>query len=702
MQYVNGPLLVLAGAGSGKTSVITHKISWLIKEYGTPPDRIVAVTFTNKAAREMKTRVADMLDGQNTVGLTVSTFHALGLSILRAHLKEANYRPGFSIYNGDDGVSLSSNLMRARFPGKDNLAGAVHWQISQWKNAAVMPESARAKDSGDEAAEMAAQIYGEYEEHLLAYNAMDFDDLILKPLLLLRQQPDILAKWRQRIQYLLVDEYQDTNVCQYELVKLLVGNGATLTVVGDDDQSIYSWRGARPENLKYLQRDFPSLKVIKLEQNYRSTRRILKAANALIAHNPHVFDKALWSERPYGDEVRVLKTRSEDHEAERVVSELLYHKFKHGAEFRDYAILFRSNYQARLFERVLRERRIPYFLSGTTSFFDRTEIKDIMAYLRLLCNPEDNTAFLRVVNTPRREIGPATLDQLSRYADELGVSLLKTSLDPGLEKRLAPRQIASLRAFTQWLVDSIERARKEEPAKAACEMLAELHYEDWLKDTCNDQKIAQRRMDNVLELVSWLDRLAKQNDGEKTLSDLVANLTLIGLLERDGEDNPGDYVSLMTLHAAKGLEFPHVFIIGMEEGILPHHTSLGEQPSSADAGDDAPQAGENKESKGKPTSGPAPDRIEPSPEGGAEARIHEERRLVYVGITRAQKSVTFSYAMRRRRGGEVIATAPSRFLSELPADDIRWIEPEGEQEPQAMFDRGNTYLANLREILRNN
>ncbi len=659
VQYVNGPLLVLAGAGSGKTSVITRKISWLIRDYGIPPRNIVAVTFTNKAAREMKTRVADLMDGQHSKELLISTFHSFGLKILREHLEQIGYRPGFSLYDGEDSTALLNKLLRGQYSGKNSPAEAVRWQISMWKNNLVSPAEAPLAAGGESIQDVAARVYGEYERHLQAYNAMDLDDLILKPVRLFQNQPEILEEWRRRVRYLLVDEYQDTNLCQYELVKLLAGNRGMLTVVGDDDQSIYTWRGAHPENLKQLQQDFPLLKVVKLEQNYRSTGRILKAANALIANNPHIFEKSLWCDRDYGESLRVLRARGDEHEAERVVSELLHHKFKNSTDFRDYAILYRENNQSRVLERVLRERRIPYFLSGGTSFFDKTEIKDVMAYLRLMCNPGDDNAFLRVINTPRREIGPATLELLAAHAAEIGTSLLQASMDPGIDTKLTARQETTLRSFTHWLMEMITKSEDEEPAKLVCDMLADLHYEDWLKDTCNDHKIAQRRMENVLELVGWIQRLARQEE-DMTLSDLVARLTLSGILDRGDQENTGDLVSLMTVHAAKGLEFPHVFIVGMEEGLLPHHQS------QSDAG------------------------------------VEEERRLAYVAMTRARQTLTFSFVDRRKRGGEVISCEPSRFLREMPADDLKWEEPDREPDPQAMLGRADVYLANLRNMLGNN
>jgi ATP-dependent DNA helicase Rep len=664
VHYVAGPLLVLAGAGSGKTSVITHKIGWLMREHGLDARHIAAVTFTNKAAREMKSRLGKMPGGEAVRELTVSTFHSLGLSILRAHLGESGRRAGFSIYDGEDAAALAGKLMHATgVPKKKGQAKfapeQVQWQISRWKNALVAPDAAAGLAREGTVEPLAARVYAEYEEHLKAYNAFDFDDLILKPVRLLDAFPDILKHWRDRIRYLLVDEYQDTNGCQYELVKLLVGDRGSLTVVGDDDQSIYAWRGAQAENLRQLQQDYPALKVVKLEQNYRSTVRILRAANTLIANNPHLFEKKLWSERGIGDKLRVMRSSNEEHEAERVVAEIMHHRFKHGAEYRDYAILYRENHQSRVLERMLRERRIPYFLSGGTSFFARTEVKDMMAYLRLLSNPDDDAAFLRIVNTPRREIGPTTLENLGLHAASLGTGLLAASFDFGLAQRLNARQLATLRAFTHWMNEMILRAREDEDSiKVVTDLLDEIRYDEWLKSTVGDDKTVARRMENVLEVVDWLRRLAKQPDTGGSLADMVARLALIGMLEKDGENDATDQVSLMTLHAAKGLEFPHVFIVGVEENILPHHQSQDERG------------------------------------------VEEERRLAYVGITRAQQTLTLSYAATRRRGGEIVACEPSRYLAELPADDLEW-EGRGGGDPAAARGRAEDCLSNLRSLLKN-
>ncbi len=645
-----GPLLVLAGAGSGKTSVITRKIVALIREHGIDPSRIVAVTFTNKAAREMKTRVAALLGGGAAKGLAISTFHTLGLRILRAEGAHAGYRAGLSIYDSTDSLGLIRDLAH------NSMAEDIQRQISRWKNAMVEPEHAMATAGTDPLAAQAAKLYPLYQRHLKACNAVDFDDLILEPALIFARHPDVLSAWQDRIRYLLVDEYQDTNACQYSLVRQLVGTRGALTVVGDDDQSVYAWRGARPENLLQLQQDFPNLKVIKLEQNYRSAGRILKAANSLIRNNPHVYEKRLWSDLGYGDPIRVIVARDEEHEADRVVAQLLHHKFKHRTDFRDYALLYRGNHQARVLERALREQRIPYYLSGGISFFEHSEIRDVMGYLRLVANPADNSAFLRVANTPRREIGAATLEGLARYAAENGLSLTDASFADGLALQLNSRQLAALRRFTTWISALAERAPEADPAGLAREIVAEAHYDAWLQETSDSPAAAQKRQENVADVLDWLRRLTVQ-DGELSFADAVARISLIGMLDNNDPDASIDQVSLMTLHAAKGLEFPHVYLVGMEENLLPHRTSV-EQDT-----------------------------------------VDEERRLAYVGITRARKTLSFSLARCRKRYGEIVDCEPSRFLAELPADDLEWQDEAASANPQERQERADAHLANLRGLL---
>lgn len=656
VRYIDGPLLVLAGAGSGKTRVITQKIAYLIQDCGISAGHIAAVTFTNKAAREMKHRVGQLLHGKEGRGLRVSTFHTLGLDIIRRQHKELGYKPGFTIFDAQDALSLIRELMNREFNADGEMQQQMQWQISKWKNDLIEPVQAQAEASGDARLVAASVLFEQYDRHLKAYNALDFDDLIRLPVRLFTQHPEVLQQWQHRIRYLLVDEYQDTNASQYQLVKLLVGMRGALTVVGDDDQSIYAWRGARPENLAQLQQDFPSLRLIKLEQNYRSMGCILKAANTLIANNPHVFEKQLWSEMGYGDPLRVIRTRNEEHEAERVVSELLHHKFTHRTENSDYAILYRSNHQSRLFERMLREHHIPYFISGGTSFFSKTEVKDIMAYLRLLVNPEDDNAFLRVVNLPRREIGPNTLERLGSYATERGVSLLAASFELGLESRLNARQLDNLRRFSHWINLKADNAIRGDTLAVVRDLIREIDYQGWLEDQTGESKAAERRMQNVHELVDWLGRMM-EGEEPKDLADAVASMALIDILERQNEEEAGDAVCLMTLHASKGLEFPHVFLVGMEEEILPHRASIDED------------------------------------------NIEEERRLAYVGITRAQRSLTFTYAARRKNYGETRECEPSRFLAELPADDLQWEGRHQQQDPEKRQEMGKAHLANLRGIL---
>ncbi len=658
VKYIDGPLLVLAGAGSGKTRVITQKIAYLVKECGIAPNSIAAVTFTNKAAREMKQRVSGLLQGKDGRGLKVSTFHTLGLNIMKREHKVLGYKPGFSIFDAQDSQQLLRELMRKQFSGGEEQAQQMQWQISRWKNDLLNPRQAMEVASNDAVQVAAAAVYEQYARHMKAYNALDFDDLLLLPVRLFMENPDVREAWQNRIRYLLVDEYQDTNATQYELVKQLVGARAALTVVGDDDQSIYAWRGAQPENLALLQRDYPTLNVIKLEQNYRSAGGILKAANALIANNPHVFEKSLWSELGFGEAIRVLAARNEDHEAEWVVSEIVHHHFTQRGKYSDYAVLYRGNHQSRPFERVLREHRIPYFISGGTSFFAYTEVKDLMAYYRLIVNPDDDAAFLRIVNTPRREIGPQTLEQLGEYANERHLSLFAASFELGLEQRLSTRAVTNLRRFVEWLVTMNDRALRGDAIDVVKDVVRDINYELWLTDNAADQASGERKMENVNDLLAWLTRLSEQEGEEKSLADLVSTMTLMDVLERKEEDNAGDRVALMTLHAAKGLEFPHVFIAGMEEEILPHRNSM---------------------------------------EGNA---IEEERRLAYVGITRAQKSLTLTYAARRKKQGELVLTEPSRFIAELPQDDLKREGAHSNSTPEQKKEKGQAHLAGLRGLLK--
>ncbi len=655
VEYISGPMLVLAGAGSGKTRVITQKIAYLIRDCGIKPVHIAAVTFTNKAAREMKARVAGILGKKETRGLIVSTFHNLGLRILGLEHQHLGYKTGFSVFDATDTLVLIKGLYQQESLSNVDDAEDARWQISRWKNDFISPEQAMSLAENDMELKHAI-LYGRYQRQLKAYNAFDFDDLILQPVLLFKNHPAVLEKWQKRIHYLLVDEYQDTNASQYELVKLLLGSHSRLTAVGDDDQSVYAWRGARPENLELLHQDYPKLKLVKLEQNYRSTSRILKCANHLIDNNPHAFEKKLWSDLGLGENIRIIECSSGEAEAERVSAELQTHKFQKRKKFSDYAILYRGNHQSRIFEKYLREMQIPYVVSGGTSFFERAEVKDIMAYLRLLANPDDDTAFLRIVNTPRREIGASTLEKLGEYANFRNVSLFAASFEMGLSHILNERSLTKLQNFTNWITLLSDNAERGNPVEVAKDMIKEIGYEDWLKEQSSDLKVAEKRMENVYELTDWLTRLYKDEKGEN-LGELVAHMSLMDILERNKEEEQNDAVSLMTLHAAKGLEFPYVFMVGVEEETLPHRTSIMED------------------------------------------NLEEERRLAYVGITRAQKELFITYAKHRRRYGEDVECEPSRFLDELPEDEILWEGGGRKVDEETAKKRGREHLAALKDML---
>jgi len=655
LEAITGPVLVLAGAGSGKTSVITQKIAYLIAECGLKGHQIIALTFTNKSAREMKERVGSLMTGKEARGLTVSTFHNLGLNIIRKEVVALGYKPGFSIFDSQDVLALLKDLTHKEFEAAEDACEPIQHLISNWKNDLISPSRAMAGANGPDQV-LAARVYEAYQKTLKLYNGVDFDDLILQPVELFKHRADILEKWQNKVRYLLVDEYQDTNSSQYLLVKQLVGHRSNFTVVGDDDQSIYAWRGARPENLAELQADFPSLKVVKLEQNYRSTGRILKVANQLIANNPHEFSKALWSDKAFGDPVRVISCRNEDAEAERIATEILQFQLQNEAEFRDFAILYRSNHQARLMELKLQSYKVPYKVSGGQSFFARTEVKDIMAYLKILLNPADDNAFLRIVNTPRREIGAATLEKLVNYANYRGESLIRACQELGLEQFISGTALTRVREFGGWIEHLSQKSQQEDPIASVRQMVREMEYQDWLLQTSSGPPMAEKRMANVETLISSLqtslEKAVAKNDNAD-MGDAVARLVLMDLLERQEEEDETDRVQMMTLHSAKGLEFPHVFLMGMEEELLPHRNAV------------------------------------------EEGNVEEERRLAYVGITRAKRTLAITLARKRKQYGELIECAPSRFLDELPEADLEW-QGRGDDDPTKNVAQGQATLAGLK------
>lgn len=627
VRHASGPLLVLAGAGSGKTRVIIEKITHLIKSDAYPAEKIAAITFTNKAAREMSAR----LPKKNQAGSQpwISTFHTLGLRILRRDARKLGYKPGFSIIDARDSEAILADLLRKETVQQQDIVRAVQYKISNWKSELLLPNKKAPAPDNDPHTVLAWACYPEYCDTLLAYNTVDFDDLIARPIQLLRDQPGVLEYWHNEILYLLIDEYQDTNSAQYELVKLLVGERRRFTVVGDDDQSIYAWRGAKPENLMRLQNDFPDLKVVKLEQNYRSMGLILKAANTLIAKNPHLFSKKLWSEHGPGDKLNIYRAKSEHDEVEYVTNQIMHQRLVRGNRFGDYAILFRSNHQARLFETALRERNIPYVLSGGKSFFDYGEIKDLVCYLRAAANPSDDNAILRIINTPRRAIGASTIKNLVAAAGERGISLCEAAENSDCMASLSQRAANNVQDFFSWLASVHQRTETDSPLYLAKLIIGDVGYRDWVEKIADGEGDMARKNDNLDELLRWLERI-EHNSPDANLSDAIASLTLFDILDRQDDDEDLDCVSLMTLHAAKGLEFPHVYLVGFEENILPHRTSIEEDS------------------------------------------VEEERRLAYVGITRAQKTLSISFATHRQRYGETVDCDPSRFLDELPSEDLQW------------------------------
>jgi ATP-dependent DNA helicase Rep len=643
VAYRSGPLLVLAGAGSGKTKVITEKIVRLVREDHLAPNKIAAITFTNKAAREMRERVGKLMKSEQAQELTVCTFHSMGLKFLQIEHEAAGLRRGFSIFDSDDSTSLLKELLPKG--AKPDVVDGVRGLISRAKNDVLSPEQAMAAARSPRERE-AAEIYAEYQRRLGAFNALDFDDLIRLPVALLSSSEDLQRSWRERLRYLLVDEYQDSNPAQYQMVKLLAGPRGMFTCVGDDDQSIYAWRGANPENLNQLSVDYPNLRLIKLEQNYRCAKRILRAANALIANNPHEHLKALWSEHREGEPIRVFECRDDEHEAERVASEISHLAEKHRAPWSDFAVLFRGNHQSRPLEKALQLLRIPYHLAGGTAFLDRGEVKDTLAWLRLVANPDDDAAFLRAVTSPKREIGSTTLAKLGELAGQRHESLLKAAERNEVLKVLPARPAASLDGFVQ-LIRRFRQLSNALPAADLCRKLIEdsgLLAE--VRATSRDDSLFQRRRGNLEELAGWLEA-ARGGGGP---GELAAQLALLSHADRD---DPGESVRLMSLHGSKGLEFRYVFIVGVHEGSLPHDASLDE------------------------------------------GKVEEERRLMYVGITRAKELLHLSYPKRAKRFGEVSKNEPSRFLSEIPAAELHWVGRDAEKDAERREDVAAASLAKL-------
>ncbi len=641
VYHLSGPCLVLAGAGSGKTRVIVHKIAKLLST-GLAAKEIAAITFTNKAAAEMRERAKALVGPRAAKDLAVSTFHSLGVRILRSDGERIGLKANFSILDSDDVAGVLRDA-----GGSSDLALARRWQwtISLWKNQGLNADMAEAAATDDDE-RVAARVMRRYEERLAAYQAVDFDDLIGLPLKLLQRDDEVCAKWQATFKHVLVDEYQDTNAVQYELLKTLVGERAMFTAVGDDDQSIYGWRGATIDNLKRLPREYPQLRIIALEQNYRSTGAILRAANAVIAQNPKIFEKKLWSELGDGEPVRVVECDGEEHEAERAVARIQSLRAAGGeVKLSDFAVLYRANHQSRAFEQKLRAAQLPYKVSGGQSYFDRAEIKDLCAWLRLLVNQDDDPAFLRAVTTPKRGVGHTTLAALGEFASKWKVSLFEALFSPSLPAALKGKAIDALHEFGRAVNDLEGRARHTTGGDAARVLLLgwlkDIGYEQHLHDGEDSAKLATARWANVLDFVDWIakrcggvsrdDDTGEQSDTKSVLEVAQSISIIISLAERGDEQ---DVVTLSTLHAAKGLEWQHVVLAGINEGVLPFRS-----------GDE-----------------------DMTPETTQE-RLEEERRLMYVGITRARRTLAVSTLKRRKRGREMVLGVPSRFIAEMGLDE---------------------------------
>ncbi len=618
--HAEGPLLVLAGAGSGKTRVIVEKIAHLIGSGRYPAKRIAAITFTNKSAKEMRERVAKRLRAEDAAEVTICTFHALGLKFLQIEHPHVGLKRNFSIFDADDASAQVKDLLGGSNAKPDDIEDVKNL-ISRAKNAGLSPEQA-AMAARSSREKNAAMVYALYQARLTSFNAVDFDDLIRLPVQVLEENPDIALAWRERIGYLLVDECQDTNDAQYRLLKQLAGPRGNFTCVGDDDQSIYAWRGANPENLQQMGVDYPNLQIIKLEQNYRCSNRVLRAANALIAHNPHEHLKTLWSDQADGERIRVWECRNSEHEAEKVAAEIHFLATSRKIPWSDFCILFRGNFQSRPLEKALQLVGVPYHLNGGTVFLERQEVKDTLAWLRLIVNPDDDTAFMRAVQSPKRDVGAGTLAKLAELASAKDMPMAQAAESMGALAQLTPRAANSLSRFT----DILRALRMDMRQLSSGDLVRRVAKDSGLltelRNQAKDTSSYERRAGNVEELASWFE----SGPRGASAADMAAQLALIS---RNDKDDGGNQVRMMTLHASKGLEFPYVFIVGCEDGVLPHQVSLDE------------------------------------------GNLQEERRLLYVGITRAKVQLWMSYSKLTRKFGEHIRLKPSRFFAELPAAEIQ-------------------------------
>ncbi|CAL4325788.1 ATP-dependent DNA helicase Rep [Buchnera aphidicola (Eriosoma lanigerum)] len=632
IQCIKGPCLVLAGAGSGKTKVIINKIIYLIHKCNYNIENIAAMTFTNKAAQEMKFRIASILGEKYLNKLKISTFHTLGMEIIKSELQYLNRSANFVLFDEYDQLNLLDDITVSKFKKNKLLLKQLLLTISRWKTQLINPQEAQTRAKTD-IEHIFSNYYSIYNKHLFTHNILDFDDLIYLPTLLLRNNTDIQTRWNERIQYFLVDEYQDTNTSQYEFIKLLSNKRSDFTLVGDDDQSIYSWRGACVQNFSLLKTDFPNITIIKMEQNYRSTGRILKVANILISNNNHEFKKKLFSKLDYGSKIKILVVENEEKEAKKIIEVINSHKNSYNNKYSDYAILYRGNYQARWFEKELIKNDIEYEISGSNSFFARSEIKDLLAYLRLINNQNDDVAFLRIVNIPSRTIGTITLRKLMEWSILHKKSLFCSILDIGLQTKINRYSLKKLQNFSFW-IKNISEQFKISPEIGLKELIVQINYKEWIIKSIKDNHKVQSSLNNIDLFLKWIIEMFKGNYIQKpmNLSQIITNFMLRDMFYDIDQSKKKDKLQLMTLHASKGLEFKYVFIVGMEEGILPHYNGINND------------------------------------------NLDEERRLIYVGITRAKKQLVFTICKKRNQYGQIYNAIPSRFLLELPQDDLCWID----------------------------
>jgi DNA helicase-2/ATP-dependent DNA helicase PcrA len=653
VEHTEGPLLILAGAGSGKTRAITMRAAYLIYT-GVRAGSVLAVTFTNKAAKEMKERVKSMVKGKNGTPV-VSTFHSLCLKILRREIEHLGYRKDFTIYDTSEQVSLLRNILSdIKFYDRSFKAESILERISRTKNDFAPPDTV---SSDDPVEEVSAMLYPRYRDALKSLNALDFDDLLLLTLKLFRERPVVLEKYRERFRYIMVDEYQDTNRVQYDFIKLLAGERKNLCVVGDDDQSIYGWRGADLGNILDFEKDFPGTVTVRLEQNYRSFGHILKAANGVIINNRRRMEKSLWTERGDGPKVNILKAVDTEGEAEWVADRISMIKFERNIPYEDFAVIYRANIFSKPFEEAMRRQRIPYSVVGGTSYFEHKEIKDLAAYLKIIANPSDDLSLLRAASAPKRGLGPSALSALSDFGRSNSLSLLdvfgKASGVPSLSQKAA----ASAKALSELIGcyrDMFKNGTKM--GKTLKALIEEINYRVYISGLYKTPEAAFRRIENI---DGFVESITHYESGEESpsLHGFLETMALTDLME-EKEEKSSYGITLISFHSSKGLEFPVVFIAGVEEDILPHK-------KSADRDED----------------------------------IEEERRLFYVGITRAMNELYITYTDRRSKYGKEKPSVPSRFLKEIPEEAIKRLDRFEKLDPEQEKVYAKKFFANIKAIL---